>query len=333
MFVVLSLCRSNPGVSKREDLAEILQLRIANIENTRAEYLKKVLRIRGLEAKCHSVQLDNVRLTQFLTDEYSADRLRLDALSTRLELVRQALAAEDVVLSRNMYISRCADINKSFLQRGLQTLQSLKQATVESDSMRYELLNETVSFIQELLGDALRFDGESASLDAVLAAALQSDAASESKLNNKIDQVFIRVNSMLESLRPEGVAIAPAEAPASSHKTASRSTSSQSSPSKSSAAPKSLAVAEPVGATEAIAEDNSHSLDLDNENKVIKMYAANAVEGHQQFQALVAQSMGRCVKLTLSALERKFMRVSNSPVSGTLSDKSDYRAGEVKSME
>lgn len=58
---------------------------------------------------------------------------------------------EDVVLSRNTYIAKCAELNKGFLQKGFTIQKQLKQTTLENNQLRMELLSSANQFIEEMI--------------------------------------------------------------------------------------------------------------------------------------------------------------------------------------
>jgi hypothetical protein len=317
--VYLHICRDSGHSNRREDIADVMEAKKISLEVFRGEYIKKLLHFRRLGSQVREVQMDVVRLTQFLTDPNSSDRLRLESLAATLQLARQALVAEDVVLSRNAYMAKYAELSKSYLYKGLQCLQQLKQRCAESEQLRQELFQQSCSFIKDMMDNQIVLKPKAAAEPLVPSPTIRpfSQTGGNGGTLQGVDGIIRKyeensqniVSKLTEDIEnwkqiniPESKKIKKKQPLTSTKRTPATPTSPGKNP-----------VLAPAAANDRGNKQTSEaSVEHDSRDDVLQDYAAWVVAGQQQFQTQVSQSMSRCIKMTLNALENRFMRISKA---------------------
>jgi hypothetical protein len=260
--------------------------------------------------------MDVVRYSQFLLDPTSSDRLRLESLAATLQLARQALVAEDVVLSRNAYMVKYSELSKSYLYKGLQCLQDLKQRCAQSDQIRQDLFQQSCSFLKEMIDNKIvlrsktvHADGEDDSslladsikpfaMGSALPSSWPSYYSSLTASDSIIQTYESSAKNMVQQLTEDTEAWKRANPPLNTKGNKSR---------------------KGAGGTSSKQQGGSAGIlpmpderPVENRDDVLHEYASWVLDGQQEFQNQVSQSMSRCIKMTLNALENRFMRISKS---------------------
>lgn len=78
-------------VSERDTISEIHVPKYIDLDGDRREYIHKLVRYRKASSNRKEVIRELIRHRQFLNDENNGDRLRLDVLSSRMQMSKQAM--------------------------------------------------------------------------------------------------------------------------------------------------------------------------------------------------------------------------------------------------
>lgn len=362
----------------REDISDVIENKVQSLEHLRGDYLRRLIQYRRLGAQLRAVQADVLRISQFLVDPNAADRLRLESLVATQNLARQAVTAEDVVLSRNAYITKCTELSKSYLSTGLNCLQALKQKSADSQQLRAELLQESCVFIKDLVDNRIPLNpnvklpiikhhqqtqvafvsDDNAVIDETVQQnkpfmttgvvsgvtnaysqqqqhtkrgyAIVESLEQEMKTwrmehtivgDNKDHGIGIIGKGKLKSLSDKNWEVRRSRSSSRQIATgAGREKSSSPSPSRTSlhSVTSSALNLSQSGMIMTVDGDVDKVKD-ETRDDILQDYANWVLAGQQQFESMVSQSMSRCVKMTLTALENKFMRASKSSSSSSSS--------------